>query len=278
MASRFRTAFYKLLPSWLGGGQPSPSITVDKDDGERVQYSLGVTIDAFLERCRLGVLARFPDHAPPDALPHLGRDRRIVRGINESAESYAERLLRWLDDHRVRGNPYALLEQLRAYCNVDMMARTVDARGNWFTIAADGTRSASLDQGNWDWDGAAATQWGRFWVILYPPSDGSLWTQDPDWGDADLWSGEWGRDGYTWGSSATPDEVQSVRSIVRSWKPAGTTCEFVILAFDAASFDPTDSQEPVGDLPGGDWDINHELGSDPAVAARLSTATYWPGP
>ena len=274
MAPRFRRAFYKLLPTWLGGGQPSPSATVDEDEGERVQYSLGVTIDAFLERCRQGVLARYPEHCPADALAYHGRDRKIVRGINESADSYAERLLRWLDDHRVRGNPFALLEQLQAYCNVDLMVRTVDTRGNWFTIAADGTRSVLLDQGNWDWDGAAASEWGRFWVIIYPPATGELWNQTPNWGDADLWGGEWGRAGYTWGSTATPDQVQAVRSIVRQWKPAGTTCEWVVLAFAPASFDPTDASPP---NPDGDWGIWHER-VNPAVPVRLGTASYWDGP
>jgi len=269
--AKFRTAFYKFMPSWLYS-----------DEGELVNYSLGVIMDAFLERLWLGVRARMPSYAPPDAFPRLGRDRKIVRGINEGLESYAVRLIRWLDDHLVRGNPYALLEQLRAYCNVDMMARVVDARGNWFTIDADGVRSFSLAQANWDWgdntlDGSGnITNWGRFWVVLYPPT--TLWTQTPAWGDPALWGGAWGTDGYTWGSTATPSQVAAVRSIVRDWKPAGTRCEYIILAFDPSSFDPTDVQEPVGDLPGGDWTINHRMGSDPAVAARLETASYWPGP
>ena len=264
MAARFRSAFYKLLPSWL-----------TTDDGELVHYSLGLVMDAYLERVWLGLRARHPDHAPPDALGHIGRDRKIIRGIDESAAAYAVRLIRWLDDHLIRGNPFALLEQLRAYCNVDMMARTVDRHGNWFTIDTDGTRSFSLAQGNWDWDGTSVSQWSRFWVILYPPS--TLWTQGPAWGAAALWGGAWGSTAHTWGSTATPDQVAAVRSIVREWKPAGTRCEYVILAFDPASFDPTDDAEPVGALPGGDWGINHELGSDPAVAARLADATYWPG-
>ena len=263
MAPRCRNSFNKLLPAWLTTG-----------DGEKVWFSLGVVMDRFLERAWQGHKARFPSFAPADALTALGRDRKIVRGINESADSFAIRQHRWLDDHRIRGNPFALLEQLRAYCNVDMVARTVDRRGSWYTVDADGVWSFRLAEGNWDWDGGPVADWSRFWVILYPPT--SLWTQSPAWGGANLWGGKWGSTEHTWGSSATPDQVAAVRSIVSEWQPKGVRCEYIILAFDPTSFDPAGA--PGAPLPDGTWAYNHLPGSDPAVAARLSTATYWPGP
>lgn len=255
MSFRFRRAFYKLLPSWLS-----------TDEGELVHYSLGVVMDAFLERLRLGRDARFPDTAPPDALPYLARDRKIVRGIDEAQPSYATRLKRWLTDHRTRGNPYALMDQLAAYCNAAVVIRTVDRAGNFFTRAADGSRSADLATGLWNWDGAAATLWSRFWVIIYPTAAGLPW--GPSVGDA---GGASWPVGGTIGTTATPEQVATVRAIIRDWKPAGTTCEWIIIAFDAASFDPTAPE------PDGGWKYFGKPSAGDHVPARLATARYWRG-
>jgi hypothetical protein len=260
----FRRLFYRLTPWWLNTGE-----------GELVNFSLGAMHDAMSERARQSVHARFPATTPPDALPRMGRDRKIIRGFNEPEATYRLRLLRWLDDHRVRGNPYKLMAQLRAYLTgYAVPMRTVDNRGNWYSVAADGTRSVVLDQGNWDWDGSPAL-WSRFWVILYPPAD--LWTEGPNIGDADLWGGAVGGNGagiYTIGSTATPEQVKSIRSIVRQWKPAGTHCVRIIVAFDPASFDPADPPGPP--LPDGTWK-NHGTGYPVRLAARLQTARYWRG-
>lgn len=255
--SRFRRVITKMGPRWLVG----------EGEGERVAASLGTILDAFLERLRLGLLARFPQHCPPDALAYHARDRKIVRGIEESSEAFATRLLRWLDDHRVRGNPYALMEQLRAYCNADVRIRTVDRRGNWFTLERDGSRGYNIAAGNWDWDGVAASpDWSRFWVIIYPTVDGLPWTR-VKWG-----SFVWGAAGKTLASSASRNQVADVRRIVREWKPAGTKCEFVIVAFNDSDFSPTGASPP---LPDGTWGRAKKVGSDPAVFSRDDEAIYW---
>lgn len=262
MASRFRRAFKKLMPSWLTTGE-----------GELVHFSLGIVIDAFAERWRQGVLARFPTHGPEDALAASARDRKIIRGINESAEDFALRLLPWLDDHKKRGNPYALLEKLRAYCGPGVRVRTVDARGNWYTIDRDGTRTAELDTGTWEWDAMDPARWSRFWVIIYPTSDGVPWEITPDTiGDPGLWGGVLAGPELTVGTTATPEQVSKVRTIIRDWQPDGTRCEWVIVAFDDSSFDPT-APEPDGTWAG----FGMIDGSDDMVVARLDTARYWRG-
>jgi hypothetical protein len=256
----FRDLYRKLVPSWLQ----------DPDEGAPLLYSLGAMADVFVERARLGLLARYPQHAPSDALSLIGRDRRIARGIAETDAAYAARLLTWLDDHRVRGNPFALLRQLRAYCQADVRVRTVDARGNWYTIDRDGTRSFLIDGAAWNWDDADASRWSRFWVIIYPTAGGEPWSEGPAWGDPGL---VWGDPTRTWGTTATPQQVADVRRIVRDWKPAGTRCEHIIIAFDDASFAPDGSS---GDLPDGTWGQCSTTGSVRAKA-RLATARYWPG-
>lgn len=264
---RFRTAFYKLLPAWL----------ID-EEGELVHGSLGTLKDEFVDRLVQGLYARYPEFAPPDALAYLGRDRKIVRGINEPAESYAVRLMRWLDDHRTRGNAFALMDQLAAYCQADVRIRTVDSSGNWYTRERDGSRSWLLDQGNWNWDNASSAQWARFWVIIYPTAAGEPWApMSPNIGDPGPWEDNIGTPGYTVGTTATPEQVASVRAIIREWKPAGTTCEWIIIAFDDGSFDPSVEDQPSPN-PGlwGNWGYVDPSGN--YVPSRLSTARYWKGP
>jgi len=214
-----------------------------------------------------------PSYCPEDALAPIGRERRIIRGINETASTYAARLLPWLDDHAVRGSAWGMLSQIGGYCGIDLLIRTVDTRGSWYSRAADASRTYLLGQSNWDWSGAPATDWSQFWVVIYPPP--ALWTAGPVWGAAALWGGAWGTAGYTWGSTATPDQVASVRSIVREWKPAGTLCVNIIIAFDAASFDP--SGAPGAPLPDGTWSSDAIVVGGTSVVARNTTARYWKG-
>lgn len=248
---RFREVFYSCVPRWLRGG-----------DGELALYTLGLMQDAYAERSRLGQEARFPSYAPEDALPYLGRDRAIRRGINEPAEAFAARLLRYLDDHRTQGNPFALLDQLYAYLQAPaVVLRTVDRRGNWFTRAADGTRSVVLGANNWNWDGTAATSWSRFWVIIVPSA-------------GDPWSIPAAYPGSTTLASitATNDEVEGMKSLIREWKPAGTICEWIIVAFDGSKFGPA-----VADL-GGTWGDWSKISGTHRVRARETTARYFVGP
>jgi hypothetical protein len=255
MIATFRSLYRRLVPSWLQ----------DPEEGARILFSLGTVADAVRDHAYLGLLARFPQRAPSDALSYHTRDRRIPRGLGESEESYAARLLPWLDAHRTRGNAFALLRQVRAYCNADVRVRTVDARGNWYTIDRDGTESFVRDQGHWDWGGAGASRWARFWVIIYPTSAGLPWNEGPVWGAPGLVWGSEGPDGPTWGTSATVSEVEGCRRIVKEWRPDGTRCEHIIIAFDDASFEPDGSSL---DLPDGTW---------ASTANRLSTARYWRG-
>lgn len=273
MAKRFRTLTKSIAPRWLTEGE-----------GELVQYSLDLMMDAFVERVRLGLMARLPQNDPtgettatPDALAAMGRDRRVVRGLSEDAPGYAIRLIRWLDDRRRAGNPFALMQKLAEYTGPLCAFRTVDASSNWFSRAADGSETYALKRANWDWDGkprdvAGKLRWSRFWVVIYP---NGLWTPTGNaWGDAG--AQHWGAPGHTWGSTATPEQVATVRAIVDDWKPAGTRCVNVILAFDGASFDPAAAIDAAG-MPHGAWEHwSHNVGGV-QVRARLDTARYWDG-
>jgi hypothetical protein len=257
-----------LGPSWL---------VADGGDSQRIGFVVDVLKNAFAERMRQALLARFPQNdplgvttPPPDALAAIGRDRRIVRGFNESAVAYARRLIAWRATWKRAGNPFALMQQLSAYLGPGPAFRTVDVRGNWFSLNADGSMAALLNQANWDWDGAvdALTRWSRFWVVVYP---NGLWTQQRKWGDG----GKWG-DGNTWGSTATVDQVTSMQGIVRDWKPAGTLCVNVILAFDNTTFVPTLARDATG-LPNGTWGNWGTTIGGVFQPGRLASASYLDG-
>lgn len=249
----FRRLRRFMAPRWLTTGE-----------GLLVGYALDLMKDAFAERARLGMLAGYPQNgpngetAPPDALVEMGRDRRVVKGIDESAVDYATRLRTWLDDRRTAGNPFTLMRQLSAYVGSahGVSFRTVDVRGNWYSRSATGVETSSLNTGNWNWDGDTDS-WARFWVIIYP---GTRWIDTSQaWGSA----GTWGNATTTWGSSTiTEEQTRTLQAIVADWKPGGTRCHSIILALDPASFNPASPE------PNGTW---------AHWANRLTTALYLDG-
>jgi len=275
MIRTFRELFYHLAPSWLVG---RPSVEDTDHEGEKVAWSISVVLDAFAERTRQSLQARFPSRAPWDAMPLMSRDRKIVRGIGETDAQFAARLLPWLTRHRTRGNPFAMLRELRDYLNADCRVQTVDDASNWFEIDYDGTESYTLGTGAWDWDDASVwtgsgTSWSRFWVIIYPTAAGEPFAAPADlWGGAGLYGGSWGFAGTTWGTTATPEEIAMLRRIVREWKPAGTRCEWIIIAFDDTKFGPAGTAIPAGEY--GAWSKNS---AGVRVAAREPTARYIAG-
>jgi len=258
----FRTSAPKISPGWaLGGG-----------DGERLIYSLVTPLDGVVEWTFQGIKARFPGIGTPTALSRIGLDRLILRGPNESDASYAGRLRLFLHAWRFSGHASGLLGQIAGYlAPAPPRMRVVTNRSVWYTREPDGSFSWYKPASpNWYWDGDTAL-WARFWVILYPGTE--LWVPGPDWGDAELWGGAWGTPGYTWGSTALPEHVASIRGIVKTWKPANTRCGCIIIAFDPDSFDPT--SPPGAPMPDGTW--GHWSIGDPRVASRLDTARYWDG-
>jgi hypothetical protein len=235
----FLTSFRRRLPEW---------ITNDKGDGPAVWSAISFLLDGYMQRLYEGIYARYPTHAPADALSYIGADRRMLRGIGESREGYVARLLSWLSQysHWTRGSPFALLSQVRAYCGGEgIRVRLVDRRGNWYTIDRDGVMSYVLDTGNWLWDPIPASpDWARFWIIIYPAADGATFRP---WGRGAKYDGTRKYDGtHVWGLDADPSEIGTLRKLVDDWKAAGRRCEWIIYSFDDSAFDPS-APEPDGE-------------------------------
>lgn len=102
----FVDAFVNVAPPWLR-----------RTRGAKLLRAFGDVTATVFHATSDGVAARFPGAVAGavDALPYIGRDRRILRGPAEDDATYAARLRTWWDAHRRRGGPYAMLEQLYLY-------------------------------------------------------------------------------------------------------------------------------------------------------------------
>jgi hypothetical protein len=151
----FRDTMWRSVPPWLKVGV-----------AHRYLYAIAVQLDAAGDALLAGVKMRFPNLYSSDSLPEIGSERRIRRGLTESAENYASRLVRWFEDHRRRGGAYALLQQLFFHY-----------APNTFPIALwypSGTRYLMDAAGNITWQlpvtASHVQNWAR-WSLLYFTDD-----------------------------------------------------------------------------------------------------------
>jgi hypothetical protein len=179
MLQTYRDLIRRRSPPWLQRGI-----------AEKILYALGVHVDAFADAVTAGVKHRFPGYYSHDALPVIGRERRIPRGRVEPDATYASRLVRWLTDHRLRGGPYAMLAQLHAYyAPANFAIDLVYYSGRRFHLATDGT--VTRDDVAWTPDTNAA-RWARWWLFFY--------TDDF--------------------AAPTDDEIEQLRVVPRAWNAA----------------------------------------------------------
>lgn len=261
MAKNFRTLFRWMLPGYYHAAGT---------EGEKVLHSLALIKDAFLQTARERMTARFPSYAGESALALIGADRGIVRGRAEQKKHYANRLLAWRfpRGHRVRGNGFALLEQIWEYFGGGFDIRVECANPIQYLRAADGTESTT-GIGGWDWDSLSianwASKWARFWLVI----DGStLITPTPNFGDPALYGGQHGDSSYALGHvGISADDVNGIRRLFRgrAWKPAGTRAMWAILSFDGS--------DPVPEGAWGLWARDDGFGN--YEAARPATFRYW---
>lgn len=238
MAHTFREVVRFMLPSWMTQGE-----------GGLVHYVAAAIIDAANERVRQGLRARFPSLAGPSALALIGEDRGIVRGRTEATEHYVQRLIAWRfpRGHRVRGNAFAMLEQIAEYFG-GIRTWTIDRNQTRRARAVDGTETFTYDYA-WNWDGIAASpRWGRFWIVIDPVPELPGVKPWPTFG-----VGTWGgaatigaiaRSVSVGQQGVTPDDCRAIRDLFRGrhpWHCAGTMPQVAILTFDGAAPVPAGS-------------------------------------
>jgi hypothetical protein len=261
MALTFRALFRWMLPG---------NYHTEGTDGEKVLYSLALIKDAIDSINKARLTARFPSYAGESALTLIGADRGILRGRAETKEHYANRLIAWRypRGHRVRGNGFALLEQIWEYFGGGFALYTECQNNLQYHRAADGTESTTNVSG-WDWDSDVVPdhldRWARFWIVI----DGStLIGATPAYGDAALYGGQHGDSSYAIGhTGVSADDVNAIRKLFRgrAWKPAGTRAMWAIVSLAPAP----------SPLPEGWWGLWARDDGGNYEAARPSTYRYW---
>lgn len=225
----FRDTLRKLSPRWLQGPV-----------GQRIIYAMGVHMDALVDACAEAVRLRYPGNAPSEALAYHGQDRRMSRGRLESDDTYAARLRGWLDAHKGRGGPYAMLAQIHAhYAPASFPVQLLYRSGRRYSMDAQGV--VAMDDIAWSPD-AIPEKWARFWLFYEwptPISSDGIWDDPGVWGDAGAWD-----------SSLTPQEAEDIKLVPREWNAAHCSGDVVLLTGDAELWD-----YPVGIWDdGGLWD------------------------
>ncbi len=256
LRSKIRT----LGPGWLLGGVGHL--------GYRFLYTFGLFADLAIQNVIEGVRAKWPQIGTPTALAMTGRSRNIIRGLAETDDAYAARLLGWRDDWKHAGSAYALMRQVQAYLTPHSpKLRIVNGNGTWYTLNSDGTTERAAVN-NWNWDNHPEL-WSRCWLIIYPPA--GLWTRTGTWGS--LSGVTWGSlSGTTWGTTALPDQIRDIQHLIDDWRSAASLYVNVIVSFDEFAFDPTHTAPP---LPDGTWGELYRIESGKVVYTRDPDGIYW---
>lgn len=192
----FRSQIRQLSPWWLGRGIALKFL-----------YVIGLHLDTLVAMASEAVRRRFPGLDSDDSLALIGNERRITRGRVEPNATYASRLARWLEDHRFRGGPYAMLAQI--YAHYAAAAFAIELRyysGRRFLMNTAGV----VTRGDISWlPDANINASNRWWLFYAWPT---LVVDEGAWGDPGLWG-----DGFTWGTSLTAIESEDVRLVPRQW-------------------------------------------------------------
>jgi len=185
----FREAIRAASPLWLATGY-----------NEKILYSAHALLDATGAATQQGILCRFPGVALDESLPYIGKERRIRRGLYEDNPTYADRLRYWLRDHRFRGGPYALLNQL--YLHYKPHGFPIDliyASGKRYSITA--TNPTPVES-MIVWSQTGSLKWAQWTLIYY----------------TDQFSG-----------ALTPDQIADLASIPREWNAAHAIGTIIVL-------------------------------------------------
>lgn len=192
--------------------------------GERLVGYQGLQLDIIAEATHRSVLARwiYSPELPDDAVSRIGDERSMPRYPIESSADHLARL-------KEAWNAWA-----EAGTDKGMIKRFAEL-GLTVTIQENHT---------WDWDGDS-DYWSRFWVVIATHP----WSGPPTWDSPGIWD-----DGGVWDVSASQQEVETLRSIVRRWKPARMICDSIIVVHTPGSWSGT---------PDGTWDqwANRDTGA-----------------
>ena len=278
-----RDLIRSISPTWLQDGI-----------AEKYLYSAALVLDGTVDRVQQGVQGAMPEKCDPSFLPYIGRDRSTVRGISESDASFASRCKTAIYDWHFAGISGGVIQAVLGYLTpaAPMIRIVWSATGGWlnptqWAWTPDGAPREQTPESisnlgaspywcTWIWDGIANRR--RFWLILYVNSTGAPWIN----------SGTHYGDGRTYGNGhlygvggITAAQIETMRGLVKTWKAAHSRCEWIVVSFDPAMFDPLytgDLPGANGSLPDGNWGSDgKDDGLGNYIYARDVNARYIPG-
>lgn len=282
----------ELLRSLLPGWMLRTPYTHWRDLSKAVLKVIGATfddIDAAVAASMPGQVVNTDDAFPnADALPIVGRGRRLQRGKYESDADYALRLRYWLEAWKAAGTNHGLLLALRAVLSPNpptiriVRGGYLVSEGYWWTIDDNGIRyqeRTSSDEHNgifwpsdgsapvsdttaahsWNWDssywtGPTNPDPSRIWVIIEGPANlPDLEEIEGTFGDGLSTFNEVDANGdkLTIGTTATKPYVEIVRSVCSEFKAAGCKVDHILVSFGGV-WNPSAS-EAAPDYPDGFW-------------------------
>ena len=238
-----RDSLASIVPEWLSN---RPGLNV----GYRILYSFATQYDTLIELARQGVRAWMPglslgDASPTvdasSALPYIGASRGLVQGFAESAASFANRAVLWIDLWRMAARPGGVIANLLGYCLPTLpLVLQVDNGGNWYfygpgqDIFSQPIPAPTFDPapGLWVWDSLsqpyrASYAWWRVWYIIF--SDPNIPNAAPFAAPSATWDGgaRWD-DGTCWDWAGTSQQAQTLLGILKTWKRAKVSAELLI--------------------------------------------------
>jgi len=197
----FRGRLIDRVPTWLKG-----TIIM------RVLYTIALHIDVVGDLVKAALTKRFQTPDNYDALNYLGQDRKMIRGPAESDATYAARLSTWLDAHRTRGGPYALLRQLYLYYAPNNFPIELVYGSTGLRFLLDTSGNITDDRIAWRSPDSNLAQWARWYLFYHWPTP----VPAPGvWDDGALWD-----DGGVWDSGFDAETVAQLVAIPKAWNAA----------------------------------------------------------
>jgi hypothetical protein len=161
--------------------------------GERLWGAIAYMSDLVTEGMAQAVKAHLLEQetSPPDALSRIGSERQMPRYPSETNDQHRARLLDAWNAYEEGGTKASIIGQLATFGLSNVVVRTW--REGWIFG-----------------DALGATHWSRFAVILETPHG---ITGPYTYGAGYIYGSP-----ITYGSSATPNEVSTIKGIVKKWK------------------------------------------------------------
>jgi hypothetical protein len=184
----------RVSPPWLQG-----------PNGAAWASALGDLKDSIVTQTVEAVKARFPNESASDALPRIGNERGLPRGVGEPEAQYRARLVAAWEQWAWAGTPYGMLRAFQLAGFPTVLLQTQSGRMQYFDVSS--ALVTNVISGA-HLGGTPTEQWSDFAVLIPQP-----W---PSW----------------WGGSAPVDgsaDCKTAQALIKQWKPGHTRCVKLIV-------------------------------------------------